>query len=82
MIDINPKPPENLPFSTSPDEPDRFDEYDAEESQTLLVPPPTLRERIQAAQRARTLQIQPSIDMPESELSDNGADPANPAPDA
>lgn len=81
MIDINPKPPENLPFSTSPEEPDGYDEYDPEESRTLIVPPPTLRERIQAAQRARILQIQPNIDMPESEFSENGSDSANPTTD-
>ena len=67
MIDINPKPSENLPFPTPPEEPNGFDEV--EEPQTLLVPPPSLRERIQAAQRARTLQVQPIIEESDSEKS-------------
>lgn len=47
-------------------EPPEFEDPEDEGSSTLLVPPPTLRERIAAAQRARTLQIQPSIEAPES----------------
>lgn len=72
MIDINQKPSEELPQSTLPEESAVSTEPDKDDPETLIVAPPTLRERIQAAQRARTLQIQPNVELP----SDN-----NDAPD-
>lgn len=60
MININ-HPPSEIPQAPATYEPEE------EGSQTLMVPPPTLRERIAAAQRARTLQIQPTVTQPETE---------------
>lgn len=60
MLDIHPVPPEEMPLS--PEVSISQDEID--DPETLPVAPPTLRERIQAAQRARTLQTQPSVEPP------------------
>jgi hypothetical protein len=66
MIDINPKPSEDLPISPPPEDATPEIEQDIEDPDTLIVAPPSLRERIQSAQRARTLQIQPSVELPDS----------------
>ncbi len=81
MIDINPKPSENPPFPIPSEEPESQIEPEIEESRTLIVAPPSLRERIQAAQRARMLQIQPSIEAPDSDTAQE-VDQANPQADA
>jgi hypothetical protein len=60
MIDIHHMPSEELPIS--PEESLLDDESDNPE--TLIVAPPSLRERIAAAQKARMLQIQPNVDLP------------------
>ena len=69
MLDINPKPSEDPPVATPPAESvpveDELD-TEVEDAETLIVAPPSLRERIQAAQRARTLQNQPTIEEPKS----------------
>ena len=70
MVDINHKPSEEMP--PSPQESLLEEDLETDNPETLIVAPPTLRERIQAAQRARTLQIQPSVDLPSEDAeSDN-----------
>ena len=53
MIDINAKPSENLPSE---------DDDDEDEAETLMVAPPSLRERLHSAQRALNLKNQPTIE--------------------
>ena len=65
MIDFNKKPSEDFLPSNSAEDPEAT-EPEIDQSKTLPVPPPNLRQRIQAAQRARVLRVEPDIELPAS----------------
>ena len=71
MINIHHQPSETPASSPAADNDPAQELPEFEESRTLIVPPPNLQERIRAAQRARTLQIEPTVEVsPEDKVSD------------
>jgi hypothetical protein len=58
-----------MSMETQPRKPNENDEGDPED--TLIVPPPGFRERLLAAQRARSAQNRPSTEFQQPEPSDS-----------